>query len=128
MRRRPPRSTRTDTLFPYTTLFRSADQRRRAFADRVAQIAARDQRVAVVAEIIDALVERHIVIVEAVASKGRQALGQRHADVDLESGRRLFEGRLAIIVDEVERVEIAALDAAADRDIDRKSTRLNSSH
>src|SRR3546814_5512614 len=25
MRRRPPRSTRTDTLFPYTTLFRSAD-------------------------------------------------------------------------------------------------------
>src|SRR3546814_15671628 len=25
MRRRPPRSTRTDTLFPYTTLFRSPD-------------------------------------------------------------------------------------------------------
>src|SRR3546814_12691228 len=27
MIRRPPRSTRTDTLFPYTTLFRSAIQR-----------------------------------------------------------------------------------------------------
>src|SRR3546814_9091999 len=27
MVRRPPRSTRTDTLFPYTTLFRSADFR-----------------------------------------------------------------------------------------------------
>src|SRR3546814_14155542 len=26
MRRRPPRSTRTDTLFPYTTLFRSLDR------------------------------------------------------------------------------------------------------
>src|SRR3546814_5204481 len=26
MRRQPPRSTRTDTLFPYTTLFRSQDQ------------------------------------------------------------------------------------------------------
>src|SRR3546814_12459701 len=26
MIRRPPRSTRTDTLFPYTTLFRSAPQ------------------------------------------------------------------------------------------------------
>src|SRR3546814_10116556 len=26
MRRRPPRSTRTDTLFPYTTLFRSLPQ------------------------------------------------------------------------------------------------------
>src|SRR3546814_2806113 len=28
MIRRPPRSTRTDTLFPYTTLFRSPDRRR----------------------------------------------------------------------------------------------------
>src|SRR3546814_7766577 len=28
MIRRPPRSTRTDTLFPYTTLFRSAEQPR----------------------------------------------------------------------------------------------------
>src|SRR3546814_5453602 len=27
MIRRPPRSTRTDTLFPYTTLFRSPEQR-----------------------------------------------------------------------------------------------------
>src|SRR3546814_10123286 len=27
MRRRPPRSTRTDTLFPYTTLFRSPKRR-----------------------------------------------------------------------------------------------------
>src|SRR3546814_1890729 len=26
MIRRPPRSTRTDTLFPYTTLFRSSDE------------------------------------------------------------------------------------------------------
>src|SRR3546814_5670630 len=30
MIRRPPRSTRTDTLFPYTTLFRSPDRARRA--------------------------------------------------------------------------------------------------
>src|SRR3546814_9031773 len=35
MIRRPPRSTRTDTLFPYTTLFRSPAQPR----DRVAAIA-----------------------------------------------------------------------------------------
>src|SRR3546814_4547014 len=35
MIRRPPRSTRTDTLFPYTTLFRSGlAQRRRARSDR----------------------------------------------------------------------------------------------
>src|SRR3546814_15571073 len=31
MIRRPPRSTRTDTLFPYTTLFRSADPEIRIF-------------------------------------------------------------------------------------------------
>src|SRR3546814_7683891 len=30
MIRRPPRSTRTDTLFPYTTLFRSAQKGRRS--------------------------------------------------------------------------------------------------
>src|SRR3546814_6328453 len=30
MRRLPPRSTRTDTLFPYTTLFRSGGRRGRA--------------------------------------------------------------------------------------------------
>src|SRR3546814_6363223 len=39
MIRRPPRSTRTDTLFPYTTLFRSFGQRRkmlrRSLADHV---------------------------------------------------------------------------------------------
>src|SRR3546814_8914971 len=36
MRRRPPRSTRTDTLFPYTTLFRSRRHSRRhgALTDR----------------------------------------------------------------------------------------------
>src|SRR3546814_5615386 len=38
MIRRPPRSTRTDTLFPYTTLFRSGDQ---------AQLAVQKQRDAV---------------------------------------------------------------------------------
>src|SRR3546814_9526392 len=32
MSRRPPRSTRTDTLFPYTTRFRSASRRRRWLA------------------------------------------------------------------------------------------------
>src|SRR3546814_9192178 len=35
MIRRPPRSTRTDTLFPYTTLFRSADSRQGAASVRV---------------------------------------------------------------------------------------------
>src|SRR3546814_11787581 len=35
MIRRPPRSTRTDTLFPYTTLFRSLQQHEEDEADEV---------------------------------------------------------------------------------------------
>src|SRR3546814_6439445 len=35
MKRRPPRSTRTDTLFPYTTLFRSSSRRRTFDAARM---------------------------------------------------------------------------------------------
>src|SRR3546814_5018669 len=34
MIRRPPRSTRTDTLFPYTTLFRSASNSRTMYRNR----------------------------------------------------------------------------------------------
>src|SRR3546814_1775121 len=34
MIRRPPRSTRTDTLFPYTTLFRSPDRRQKTGGDK----------------------------------------------------------------------------------------------
>src|SRR3546814_13921002 len=41
MVRRPPRSTRTDTLFPYTTLFRSPLVRREALARIEAQLAQR---------------------------------------------------------------------------------------
>src|SRR3546814_2101592 len=40
MIRRPPRSTRTDTLFPYTTLFRSRLQRAREDGSRSDQIVA----------------------------------------------------------------------------------------
>src|SRR3546814_1309193 len=35
MLRRPPRSTRTDTLFPYTTLFRSPERALAATADHL---------------------------------------------------------------------------------------------
>src|SRR3546814_9424947 len=38
MIRRPPRSTRTDTLFPYTTLFRSAQQLRANGAAQVVSV------------------------------------------------------------------------------------------
>src|SRR3546814_2942196 len=41
MSRRPPRSTRTDTLFPYTTLFRSCLSRRRSADSRTGENARR---------------------------------------------------------------------------------------
>src|SRR3546814_9186832 len=45
MIRRPPRSTRTDTLFPYTTLFRSVVQLQpRAGLSRVTGVVSADNR------------------------------------------------------------------------------------
>src|SRR3546814_7847679 len=44
MIRRPPRSTRTDTLFPYTTLFRSCQLIGIAFADRAQPASGNRQR------------------------------------------------------------------------------------
>src|SRR3546814_13629174 len=40
MIRRPPRSTRTDTLFPYTTLFRSSTRTRTTFELAAARLSA----------------------------------------------------------------------------------------
>src|SRR3546814_2420148 len=42
MIRRPPRSTRTDTLFPYTTLFRSARDQKFEIGERVRVYMRRD--------------------------------------------------------------------------------------
>src|SRR3546814_5493754 len=65
MIRRPPRSTRTDTLFPYTTLFRSADRDQHRLASNHAAFAH-----FLVAGIKDQIRER---LVEAALGKGRQA-------------------------------------------------------
>src|SRR3546814_20786701 len=46
MSRRPPRSTRTDTLFPYTTLFRSAAQAHFALGDYDQAVACLTERLA----------------------------------------------------------------------------------
>src|SRR3546814_15099338 len=51
MKRRPPRSTRTDTLFPYTTLFRSPEARRRVDEGR-----AEDRHVMLIGELDEAVV------------------------------------------------------------------------
>src|SRR3546814_2682028 len=61
MIRRPPRSTRTDTLFPYTTLFRSGDAD--AVAELVRRIAAGERDLIRAVQDVDAqdrCVRRHL--------------------------------------------------------------------
>src|SRR3546814_16773964 len=71
MLRRPPRSTRTDTLFPYTTLFRSSRHRQRDLVlverhlDR-AGLFGRDRR-----DAIDAFLEAARVDLEDLVVAGR---------------------------------------------------------
>src|SRR3546814_14293252 len=64
MIRRPPRSTRTDTLFPYTTLFRSPDTSerwQRHFAAAPKRLASRDDNVLpLFGYVVDALREAHL--------------------------------------------------------------------
>src|SRR3546814_13432624 len=97
MIRRPPISTRTDTLFPVTTLFRS------------------------VFTVIDTL------DTECLLANRSETLASANAMVselafDLEGSRR----HVALGV--VQMIELSELLANRALDIDRKSTRLNSSH
>src|SRR3546814_5750558 len=103
MIRRPPRSTRTDTLFPYTTLFRSLD------------------------EPLDHLVGHRLVD----HALGGQPVGIDRRDGRMLADRvihqRLGEARLVALI-----VAEPAVAPHVDHNValegDRKSTRLNSSH
>src|SRR3546814_4761138 len=105
MIRRPPRSTRTDTLFPYTTLFRSL------LSDRG------DVTMLIVVRWVD-----------------ERVLGQRkdlRVDRLVKSfGAPILEIRPSAPVDEqCIAGEDARLSAFLEQEaVDRKSTRLNSSH
>src|SRR3546814_11108304 len=91
--RRPPSSTRTDTLFPYTTLFRSED----------------------VVDVREELADR-AVLANGILRPGRRGQQREHGDE-----RRFpdLRPRRSGLVDEV--VLLHGI-------LDRKSTRLNSSH
>src|SRR3546814_3159557 len=67
MIRRPPRSTRTDTLFPYTTLFRSVGGSPPS--------------------IISALTRSRVSTVSVTRTAPFQPLGVRHMDLRLRSGQ-----------------------------------------
>src|SRR3546814_20177091 len=102
MIRRPPRPTRTDTLFPYTTRFRSR-KLLRIYTDEAAYIGDRK-----VFEYVASLARDRkmagLTVLEALIGFGASShIHRRHV---LESDR-------AVVIEIVE---------------DRKSTRLNSSH
>src|SRR3546814_12450971 len=75
MIRRPPRSTRTDTLFPYTTLFRSPLTRFPVETKKILVSAGEDQRPVAPAEIA-AAVDRKA----RRAGQGRHRYGLRRPD------------------------------------------------
>src|SRR3546814_19405696 len=73
MIRRPPRSTRTDTLFPYTTLFRSEEGRTRPLLFQRTAICLVPDRLAAILDVVDpglfdelddAFRHRHVVEIE----------------------------------------------------------------
>src|SRR3546814_5792232 len=113
MIRRPPRSTRTDTLFPYTTLFRSDLQRGwRITSPNLEQCGLLEIRYGSLAEICAAQhvwEGKHPALAEATPAEQEKV-----AHILLDHLRR----ELAIKVDELD----------SDYLEDRKSTRLNSSH
>src|SRR3546814_14476216 len=99
MIRRPPRSTRTDTLFPYTTLFRSVEEARNAFVDRRPGI------------------ESEVALTGADIGIGGLDVARLH--------------RLEVDLGLVVRRRFDQMDEPHQRlrpIVDRKSTRLNSSH
>src|SRR3546814_12932184 len=101
MIRRPPISTRTDTLFPYTTLFRSAFRIRRRHVIRIGRFAVTEQRRITTAR-------------AAFEQRETSRLADRNA-VARDIGRPADVAR-----NQLQRVEAVQGD--------RKSTRLNSSH
>src|SRR3546814_4736522 len=116
MIRRPPRSTRTDTLFPYTTLFDLVVER-----DRHAGVGRRRNRLGT------DTTDREIIAGEIALGKGDvgDRLQQVETAFDLLFLQRLFaEGR------DGDRYILRRFHPLlrGDDDLDRKSTRLNSSH
>src|SRR3546814_2190628 len=120
MIRRPPRSTRTDTLFPYTTLFRSPDLAGRGRQDRAFLQHVRP-------EILLDEDQPGSARVRGEAEPARRKLpGGRGSREGHGRDERAIQGNGERTLYGVGRSR-ARLKAVGDW-LDRKSTRLNSSH
>src|SRR3546814_13619040 len=110
MIRRPPRSTRTDTLFPYTTLFRSVD---RLHLRRLAVTVARFETLARGHADVGAL---RIIGDDPLRHRNRGASRAAH---DVEGGAEVDELRAARLDDE----GIGILVGSAERRVGKKCGR-----
>src|SRR3546814_3307394 len=113
MIRRPPRSTRTDTLFPYTTLFRSSwvDEANPAYVLPECRLKSRKRMTDQIPEPCDTLIEAGFVVPV-----------EPHGVILEDHAVAVRDGAIVAILPRAEAR--ARFDAAQDR----KSTRLNSSH
>src|SRR3546814_3325343 len=133
MIRRPPRSPRTDTLFPYTTLFRSVSSSASSEADRE-----RTHRMTVSPSVgIEIHTLRRVGRARAKEAPPHfaGAFGRRRLPRQFQRGRPVLrdlellrlDGLLGLQGQELVR-RLRRLQRAGGGLADRKSTRLNSSH
>src|SRR3546814_6419753 len=109
MIRRPPRSTRTDTLFPYTTLFRSTNKYAEGYPGR------RYYQGCGPSDEVEAL----------AIDRARQLFDCPFANVQPHLGAQANGAVMLALLKPGETFLGMSLDAGGQ---DRKSTRLNSSH
>src|SRR3546814_1793286 len=118
MIRLPPRSTRTDTLFPYTTLFRSVLLGGFPHVPELALPGAR---------ILAGVGAEAPALADLVRHLGRDQPRRPAVHRAVAGGVDDEVGRQLAAVGEQHRVRLDALDGDAALQLDRKSTRLNSS-
>src|SRR3546814_3689454 len=119
MIRRPPRSTRTDTLFPYTTLFRSTDPSTTSFSPFTWQLRS-EGGLDVAVGVAPAPLRGHALKIRSSKTARTFAAAQL---ATLDPGRY----RLSWATARDDGKPDASITVAV-RCEDRKSTRLNSSH
>src|SRR3546814_6932000 len=119
MIRRPPRSTRTDTLFPYTTLFRSP-----VSLAAQASPAANDP--------LNIPQDITIFGLDDPNNRKATAIVNGHVitgtDVDQRLALVISASRNEISAEEMQRLRMQVLRNLIDETLDRKRTSLNSSH
>src|SRR3546814_7378064 len=126
MIRRPPRSKRTDTLFPYTTLFRSPKRKRLLAEADAARAQAKVAKASALPQLSAQMSYNQIIGTRAGLAVTAQTGGGLSAFAAADAAR-LRADSATIDVTTADRELIEQLNGDL-IEKDRKSTRLNSSH